>query len=96
MIDPGLKDKVVLVTGGNNPYGIGAAIAKAFVAQGAKSFIHFFRQETAFRYKEQIESHPQEPGLEFFYEYFCTSNYRKKDELGQNYQYQRRLRGGMS
>jgi 3-oxoacyl-[acyl-carrier protein] reductase len=70
MIDPGLKDKVVLVTGGNNPYGIGAAIAKAFVAQGAKSFIHFCRQEqeTVFRYKEQIKSHPKEPGLEFFYE----------------------------
>ena len=30
MIDPGLKDKVVLVTGGNNPFGIGAAIARAF------------------------------------------------------------------
>jgi len=27
MIDPGLKDKIVLVTGGNNPLGIGAATA---------------------------------------------------------------------
>ena len=68
MIDPGLKDKVVLVTGGNNPYGIGAAVAKAFAAQSAKSFIHFFRQKTDFRYKEHIKSHPQEPGLEFFFE----------------------------
>jgi hypothetical protein len=25
-IDPGLKDKVALITGGNNPLGIGAAI----------------------------------------------------------------------
>jgi len=27
MIDPGLQDKTVLVTGGNNPHGIGAATA---------------------------------------------------------------------
>ncbi len=44
MIDPGLKDKVVLITGGNNPRGIGAATAKAFAAQGAAVFIHYFRQ----------------------------------------------------
>lgn len=29
MIDPNLKDKVALITGGNNPFGIGAAIARA-------------------------------------------------------------------
>lgn len=44
MIDPGLKDKVVVVTGGNNPQGIGAATAKAFAAQGAAVFIHYFRE----------------------------------------------------
>jgi 3-oxoacyl-[acyl-carrier protein] reductase len=43
MIDTRLEDKVVLVTGGNNPYGIGAATAQAFAAQGAKVFIHYFR-----------------------------------------------------
>jgi NAD(P)-dependent dehydrogenase (short-subunit alcohol dehydrogenase family) len=32
MIDPGLRNKVVLVTGANNPFGIGAAIAEAFAA----------------------------------------------------------------
>jgi hypothetical protein len=31
MIDHGLNNKVVLVTGGNNPFGIGAAIANAVV-----------------------------------------------------------------
>jgi 3-oxoacyl-[acyl-carrier protein] reductase len=45
MIDTGLKDKVVLITGGNNPYGIGAATARAFAAQGAAVFIHYFRTE---------------------------------------------------
>jgi len=44
MIDPGLKDKVVLITGANNPHGIGAASARAFAAQGAKVFLHYFRQ----------------------------------------------------
>jgi NAD(P)-dependent dehydrogenase (short-subunit alcohol dehydrogenase family) len=32
MIDPGLQDKVVLVTGANNPFGIGAAITEGFAA----------------------------------------------------------------
>ena len=41
MIDPGLDGKVVLITGANNPYGIGAATAKAFAAQGARVFLHF-------------------------------------------------------
>jgi 3-oxoacyl-[acyl-carrier protein] reductase len=43
MIDPGLQDKVVLVTGANNPHGIGAATAEAFAAQGASVFITFLR-----------------------------------------------------
>lgn len=36
MIDYGLKNKVVLITGANNPQGIGAATAYAFAAEGAK------------------------------------------------------------
>jgi len=43
MIDTGLQDKVVLVTGGNNPYGIGAATAKALAGEGAKVFLTFLR-----------------------------------------------------
>ena len=35
MIDYGLRDRVVIVTGTNNPQGIGAATALAFAAEGA-------------------------------------------------------------
>ncbi len=43
MIDTGLKNKVVLITGVNNPHGIGAAIAKAFTAEGAAAFVTYLR-----------------------------------------------------
>jgi 3-oxoacyl-[acyl-carrier protein] reductase len=43
MIDPGLKNKITVVTGANNPHGIGAAIARAFAAQGANIFLHYYR-----------------------------------------------------
>lgn len=43
MIDPGLRGRGVLVTGANNPRGIGAAIAKAFAAAGARLFLHYHR-----------------------------------------------------
>ena len=66
MIDPGLKDKVVLATGGNNPFGIGAAIARAFASQGAHVFIHYFRQATELADVDQPTE--QDPGLAFFFE----------------------------
>ncbi len=44
MIDPGLNGKVALITGANSPYGIGAAAARAFAAQGAAVFITYLRQ----------------------------------------------------
>jgi 3-oxoacyl-[acyl-carrier protein] reductase len=43
MIDPGLQDKVVLVTGANNPFGIDAAIAEGLAAQGASVFLTYLR-----------------------------------------------------
>jgi 3-oxoacyl-[acyl-carrier protein] reductase len=66
MIDPGLKDKVVLITGGNNPHGIGAATAKAFAAQGAAVFIHYFRQPVELPAGAADESASATPGVPFF------------------------------
>jgi 3-oxoacyl-[acyl-carrier protein] reductase len=68
MIDPGLKGKVVLVTGGNNPYGIGASIARTFASHGAPVFIHYFRQDLSLQEEVQGEGGSQEPGLAFFFE----------------------------
>lgn len=36
MLDYGLTDKVAIITGANNPQGIGAATALAFAREGAK------------------------------------------------------------
>lgn len=41
MIDTGLKDRVVIVTGAN--HGMGAAMAVAFAKQGAKVLVHYYR-----------------------------------------------------
>jgi 3-oxoacyl-[acyl-carrier protein] reductase len=64
MIDLGLNEKVVLVTGGNNPYGIGAAIAREFATHGAEVFIHGYCQDV----DHSSISQKQEPGLQFFFE----------------------------
>jgi 3-oxoacyl-[acyl-carrier protein] reductase len=62
LLDPGLSGKIVLVTGGNNPYGIGAAAAKAFASQGTKVFIHYFRAPG-----QQAEPGPEViPGEQFY------------------------------
>ncbi|MCL4858070.1 MAG: SDR family oxidoreductase [Caldilineaceae bacterium] len=43
MIETGLAGKTVLITGANNPQGIGAATASAFARQGARVFITYLR-----------------------------------------------------
>jgi 3-oxoacyl-[acyl-carrier protein] reductase len=63
MIDPGLSNKVALVTGANNPLGIGAAIARALASNGASIFIHYYRHQD-----EGSAGEASEPGMELFME----------------------------
>ena len=48
MIDYGLKDKVALITGANNPEGIGATTALAFAREGARVVLVYKRIDRAF------------------------------------------------
>ena len=43
MVDYGLKDKVAIITGANNPQGIGATTALAFAREGAKVVLVYKR-----------------------------------------------------
>ena len=48
MIDYGLKDRVALITGAHNPWGIGAATAMAFAREGAKVVLVYKKVERPF------------------------------------------------
>ena len=48
MIDYGLKDKVAIITGANNPWGIGATTALAFAREGAKVVLVYKRVDRPF------------------------------------------------
>ena len=48
MIDYGLKDKVAIITGANNPQGIGATTALAFAREGAKVVLVYKRVQRPF------------------------------------------------
>src|SRR5215204_5279943 len=67
MIDPELRDKVVLVTGANNPFGIGAAIAEAFAAQGTSIFITYLRSRPEeYGIDAATAANATTPGEEFY------------------------------
>jgi len=68
MIDTGLKEKVVLVTGANNPYGIGAETARAFAREGARVFISYLRlSPEAFGFSSDTTQKATTPGLPFYH-----------------------------
>ena len=53
MIQTGLQNKVVLITGAN--HGIGAATAKAFAAEGAAVLMNYLRLAPMHRYERDEE-----------------------------------------
>ena len=48
MIDYGLKDKVAIITGANNPWGIGATTALTFAREGAKVVLVYKKVDRPF------------------------------------------------
>jgi 3-oxoacyl-[acyl-carrier protein] reductase len=60
MIDTQLSGKTALITGCNNPNGIGAAVAFALAAQGVKVCAHFFRST------KDTNSDPDKMGEEYY------------------------------
>lgn len=65
MIDTGLADKVVIVTGAN--HGIGAATAWAFAEEGAKVFISYLRRlPEAFGETRESAEKATNPGRAFY------------------------------
>ena len=62
MVDYGLKDRVVIVTGANNPQGIGAATALAFARAGAKVVLVYKRIARPYE-----ESKTGENGVDRYY-----------------------------
>jgi 3-oxoacyl-[acyl-carrier protein] reductase len=66
MIDTKLKGKTAIITGTNNPYGIGAAIAYLLASQGVNIFLHYYRHDIDF--PVSISQHNKHtPGLTFFF-----------------------------
>lgn len=59
MIDPKLRNKIVLISGAN--HGIGAAAAEAFAAQGANVFITYYR--SACQYSEEELNKAEKSGV---------------------------------
>ncbi len=80
MIDPGLKNKVVLITGANNPCGIGAAVARAFAAQGARLFLQYLRQPDANPSCNETEP-LRTPGLSFYRSQLAKSPHQVLAEM---------------
>ena len=58
MIDYGIKDKVAIITGANNPEGIGAATALAFAREGAKVVIVYQKIPYDFEESNTVKPSP--------------------------------------
>jgi len=86
MIDPQLKDKIVLISGAN--HGIGAATAEAFASQGAKVFITFYRNSCQYSEDELKSAEEVGVGGDVLY---CAKQQKSADSLVQKIE----LNGGV-
>lgn len=68
MVDTGLKGKVAVITGANNPYGIGSAISRTLASQGVNIFIHYYSHDVNFPFEETDNDSKNKPGLAFYFE----------------------------
>lgn len=66
MIDTQLKDRVAIITGANNPYGIGASIARAFAAEGVRMLLHYFKNPDASSIQRTATEFDLPPGEAFY------------------------------
>jgi 3-oxoacyl-[acyl-carrier protein] reductase len=64
MLETGLSGKVAVITGANNPHGIGAATALALAAQGARIVITYLQLPIPAEYKE---SEADQPGFSMYH-----------------------------
>ncbi len=68
MIDTGLRGRVALITGANNPRGIGVATANAFATQGTSVFLAYLRMRPeSFGISSEEAQRATEPGLPLYY-----------------------------
>jgi len=68
MIHTGLEGKIALITGANNPHGIGAATARALAAQGVAVYIHYLRLDPQpFGLQAEAIQDAHEPGEAFYH-----------------------------
>ncbi|UCC68496.1 MAG: SDR family oxidoreductase [Armatimonadota bacterium] len=74
-----LKNRVALVTGANNPIGIGAATARALAREGVSVFMHYLRLGKPAA--ERGEPAPTEPGWPMYLEKGTMSADRVLEEI---------------